>query len=811
MPSQQLLAALGETLGSGSLVSELLSLSGGSGSGVEISATDPAYGVIGDGIADDTAALQRAIDAAELAGDGAVLIIPAGTYLVQDPAPTRGFVAPLALSADGITVIAWGATLKIGPNGVGGDVSGLTGGHSLFEITGNRCRVFGLKVDVNAGVSLAAKDNSVFKIQGTVEGEGDDNLLFGCQVINGSKAEVDVTQGEECFVITNGHRNRIVLCLAQDAAWQGFRATGGHNQIIDCTCLGHRGNGLRVIDGDSLLIRGFICVQTLAAGGRTSIMCDPGSATDATTPENDVDRIINEVVIRDCILINAVNGPDGTVNCIKIAGVGRAVVEGCYINSLGSQNTALRLEDVVHECTVRNCYITPNLILAPATGLVLQSALNGTVASANLNLDVDGDGTLDGATNYVVYTVVSHSLQLGKTIWVRGSSVAEYNGPQQVVATTSTTITTNRKYVSASIGSAAWAHSGIEKLDVIDCTFVNDQVDNTYALENLNVPFVNIENCRFKNTTENTVKQGHINIEYNGDFAMQRVRFVKNRFFARTTNLVRAIRPTDTALVVTSGKVISWGNEVFNDRTSTHVALIDTYDAGDTTPDSVLRTLIFNSDGDVLGRYFGTAAPTGATITFSAGDYVRNTAPGATGIIGWLCTAGGAPGTWRAQYVSDVLSHNVTEVANGTTVETDLMTYSLPDTDAIAGAVLGANGEGLDIECGFSFAANGNTKTVKFYLGATEIYTSGAAAHNGGALTLRVRILRDGAAAAQKCHVTAVPTGTGTPFVAKSQYTATTINLAAGATVIKATGQSGTASSDVVQEWMTVRHLRVAG
>jgi hypothetical protein len=41
----------------------------------------------------------------------------------------------------------------------------------------------------------------------------------------------------------------------------------------------------------------------------------------------------------------------------------------------------------------------------------------------------------------------------------------------------------------------------------------------------------------------------------------------------------------------------------------------------------------------------GTAAPT--TGTWMRGDVIRNTAPAASGFIGWVCTAAGTPGTWK--------------------------------------------------------------------------------------------------------------------------------------------------------------------
>lgn len=47
--------------------------------------------------------------------------------------------------------------------------------------------------------------------------------------------------------------------------------------------------------------------------------------------------------------------------------------------------------------------------------------------------------------------------------------------------------------------------------------------------------------------------------------------------------------------------------------------------------------------------YFGTSAPLTTDaygVNFNAGDMVINTAPAAGSAIGWICTAGGSPGTW---------------------------------------------------------------------------------------------------------------------------------------------------------------------
>ena len=45
---------------------------------------DPAYGAAGDGVHDDTAAIQTAVDQATKAGAGNTVLLPAGTYLLAD-------------------------------------------------------------------------------------------------------------------------------------------------------------------------------------------------------------------------------------------------------------------------------------------------------------------------------------------------------------------------------------------------------------------------------------------------------------------------------------------------------------------------------------------------------------------------------------------------------------------------------------------------------------------------------------------------------------------------------------------------------
>ncbi|MDF2725579.1 MAG: algE1 [Paenibacillus sp.] len=61
------------------------------------------YGAVGDGITDDTAAIQAAIDAAGIAGGG-VVFLPPGTYSVKRSSPARSYNYSLLIKESNVTV-----------------------------------------------------------------------------------------------------------------------------------------------------------------------------------------------------------------------------------------------------------------------------------------------------------------------------------------------------------------------------------------------------------------------------------------------------------------------------------------------------------------------------------------------------------------------------------------------------------------------------------------------------------------------------------------------------------------------------------
>lgn len=136
-----------------------------------------------------------------------------------------------------------------------------------------------------------------------------------------------------------------------------------------------------------------------------------------------------------------------------------------------------------------------------------------------------------------------------------------------------------------------------------------------------------------------------------------------------------------------------------------------------------------------------------------------------------------------------VLDVNVTEVGNVGTGEDDLITYS------VAGNTLDTNEQYLHFVAAGSFAANGNNKRVRVYLGATLLFDTGAVAFNGADWVIEGWIVRE-AAAVQKCLVKF--NSSSALLAASSDYVGAAEDLT-GALTLKLTGEA-TSNDDIVQE-----------
>lgn len=152
---------------------------------------------------------------------------------------------------------------------------------------------------------------------------------------------------------------------------------------------------------------------------------------------------------------------------------------------------------------------------------------------------------------------------------------------------------------------------------------------------------------------------------------------------------------------------------------------------------------------------------------------------------------------WELIYLgAPLVGINVTQAANSGTGETDLHSFTIP-LDHFS-----ANKRALRVKAYGSFADTANTKTLKLYVG-TEDFTLNPTTTAAQNVRFEVEaiILRT-AADAQRIHYKVI---IDDAFEIMAMGTATEDDGAA--IIIKLTGQSGTASSDILLDTTIVEYL----
>lgn len=139
------------------------------------------------------------------------------------------------------------------------------------------------------------------------------------------------------------------------------------------------------------------------------------------------------------------------------------------------------------------------------------------------------------------------------------------------------------------------------------------------------------------------------------------------------------------------------------------------------------------------------------------------------------------------------LTVDTTAVGNVGSGEDDLITYDLKKN------TIGATSDRLVIKAFGTFAANANNKTVKLYLGSTELFTTGAIGANDKHWCIESEIIRT-AAATQEVTTNCF---TDTSLVGEiSKYVSGTEDFTTQLT-IKCTGEA-TSDDDIIQKGLTI-------
>ena len=233
-------------------------------------ATDPAYGAVGNGVADDTAALQAAVNAAAAAQK--TLYIPAGTYLVS---------TPISIPAgQGMAIVGsgWGTSIKL-KNASNCFIFAMTGGDTRVTMrnmtldgncTGQGTTGTSGGIDGSGAVAcsfenihfIACRDDGLYLGPQTGGAFGHNNRVIGCLF---DQSMTSTGPGRGIQMLSNDE-NQVIACdfeFLGGSGGSGYSTAvaildrAGTQFIIACNFVGGATNnckGVRIQDSSSTKI-----------------------------------------------------------------------------------------------------------------------------------------------------------------------------------------------------------------------------------------------------------------------------------------------------------------------------------------------------------------------------------------------------------------------------------------------------------------------------------------------------------------------------------------------------------------------------
>ncbi|WLT30178.1 right-handed parallel beta-helix repeat-containing protein [Geothrix sp. PMB-07] len=313
---------------------------------------DVPYGAKGNGVIDDTHAIQRAVDA--VGGTGGTVLIPEGTYLVN--AVAQGS-AGIRLKSSMTLRLANGAVLKAMPN-----------------------------ASENYAILAISHVNHVNVVGGTLVGERGSHIG---------------TSGEWGMGISIDHSDQVVVqgVTAKECWGDGFYITDLSSNVTLCnvTADHNRRQGLSVTSVDGLVVKNSTFKNTTGTEPECGIDIEPNDG-----------QTVRRVLITGCTLTNNAgggfqcgSGVQFTAPRILDTVFDRNVVSGNGLKPIGGgYRAAVKVSHSIGNTSITNNVISRNL----GQGIMLMAFSAGTVVTGNAVTHtkmVEGHATWTGGGIYV--------------------------------------------------------------------------------------------------------------------------------------------------------------------------------------------------------------------------------------------------------------------------------------------------------------------------------------------------------------------------------------------------------------------------
>jgi parallel beta-helix repeat protein len=330
-----------------------------------VNVRDPGFGARGDGLVDDTAAIQKAVDT--VAGSGGKVFIPAGTYRVNA-------LTSIRLKSDMTLSLAQGAVLKAIPNGAPHS--------SILKAIGVE------KVNILGGTLMGERAG-----HGGKEGEWGHGLT-----ISGSQeVTVEGVTARECwgdgFYVSSS--SEVTFC----------RVVADHN----------RRQGMSITSAKGLIVRDSTFMNTAGTLPEDGLDVEPNPG-----------ETVEDVLIAGCRFIG--NAGFGIEVGVPSSNTGRAWIRKVVLDSNTCEGSGVHTRSTTPRAgiEVANCAglrISNNLVSKNGLGILLRSGANDCAVTGNI---VSGN-TGDGIVQYLCTgNTIAHNRVVGnKGLGIQSSQSSE--------------------------------------------------------------------------------------------------------------------------------------------------------------------------------------------------------------------------------------------------------------------------------------------------------------------------------------------------------------------------------------------------